>query len=84
MAILSKTIEVLAFVTLLILLLQNVHDEMQKDVALNDNVHHNEANYTVIRSVHHNQMHMNYIISLVLHNFRDTNVGMLLDEDLGF
>ena len=73
MAILSETTEVLAFVTSLILLLQNVHDEMQKDVALNDDVHHDETNYNVIRSVHRNQMHMNYIISSVLHNFRVTN-----------
>ena len=29
-------------------------------------------------------MHMNYIISSVLHNFRVTNAGTLLDEDLGF
>ena len=60
MAILSEITEVLAFVTSLILLLQNIHDEMEKDVALNDNVHHDEANF--IRSVHHNLMHMNYII----------------------
>lgn len=84
MAILSETIEVLAFVTLLVLLLQNVHDEMQKDIALNDDVHHDEANYTVIQSVHRNLMHMNYIVSSVLHNFRVTNAGKLLDEDLGF
>ena len=48
MAILLESIEVLTFVTSLILLLQNVYDEIQKDVALNDDVHHDEANYTVI------------------------------------
>jgi hypothetical protein len=44
MAILSESVEVLAFVSSLILLLLNVHDEMQKDVALHDEVHHDEAN----------------------------------------
>ena len=82
MAILSESTKVLAFVTSLILIMQNVHDEMQKDVALNDDVHHDEANYIVIRSFHRNLMHMNYILS-VLQNFRVANVGTLRDEDLG-
>ena len=82
MAILSESVEVLAFVSSLILLLLNVHDEMQKDVALHDEVHHDEANYIVIRSIHRS-MHMKYISS-ILHNFRVSNAGTLLDEDLGF
>ena len=77
----SKPGEVIAFITTLILLLQNVSVEMARVQELGEE--QELASETVVH-VHSAVTQMQQIISCVLHDFQIGNAGMLLDEELGF
>jgi len=73
----NKPGEVMAFITALVLLLQNVSVEMAS-------VQEQELASETLAHAHTAIMQMHQILSCVLHDFRIANVGMLLDEELGF